>query len=94
MEEITSHGFDSHIRSSLLHSGHEFNTEKLDRVRNAFNHALVESKHTTLKKEHFDDALERMESHPDWNRLTEGQRNAVVSTFKKHLRIEDEPTLQ
>jgi len=92
MEEITSHGFDEHVRKSLLNSGHDFNTEKLDRVRSIFDHALVASKHTTLKKGHFDDTLRHMEEHPEWKRLTENQREAFVSTIKKNLNITDPKT--
>lgn len=89
MEKITSHGFDEHIRASLLHSGHNFDTEKLNRVRNIFDHALVTSERHELKREHFDEALRNMEEHPEWEHLTEGQREAVVKTFKKHLNIAD-----
>lgn len=93
MEEITSHGFDEHIRKSLLNSGHGFDTDKLNHARSIFDHALVASQHTTLKKGHFDDALRRMEEHPDWKRLTEHQQEAFVSTLKKNLKIADsEPT--
>ena len=92
MEEITSHGFDEHVRKSLLHGGHDFTTEKLDRVRSIFDHALVASKHTTLKKEHFDDTLRHMEEHPEWKRLTENQREAFVSTMRNNLKIKEPDT--
>lgn len=87
MKEITSHGFDEHIRGSLRY--HDFDTHQLDRVRNLYNHALVQSGSKTLKAEHFDEALEYMESHPDWSHLSPRQREAVVGTFKKHLGIVD-----
>jgi hypothetical protein len=92
MQEITPHGFDQHIRKSLLLSGHEFTHEKLNRVRNIFDHALVATKHTTLRKAHFDDALRHMEEHHDWKHLSEKQKGAVVSAFKNQLNIEDGPT--
>lgn len=89
MEEITSHGFNEHIREHLLNSGHGFDTEKLNHLQNAFNHALVTSKQTVLKKEHFDDAIRRMEEHDDWKRLTPGQQETAISAFKKVLKIND-----
>lgn len=91
MSVITSHGFDKHIRKSLLNSGHNFTTEKLNHARNIFDHALVDSNHTVLKREHFDDALRRMEGHAEWKRLTEGQRDAFVSTMRSHLKIKEPP---
>jgi hypothetical protein len=89
MEEISSHGFSEYIRRNLLGSGHNFDTEKLNHLQNAFNHALVSSKQTVLKKEHFADALESMQQHDDWKRLMPGQQEAAVAAFKKALKIKD-----
>ncbi len=87
MEKITSHGFDDHIRSSLLHSGREFDIDKLNHARNIFDSALVKSGHTELKKGHFDEALRHMEEHPDWHRLTPKQQETFVSTMRSALNI-------
>ena len=89
MEEISARGFDDHIRGTLLNSGHGFDTEKLNHVKNAFNDALVTSKQTVLKKAHFEDALKHMEQHDDWKHLMPGQQEAVISTFKKAFKIQD-----
>lgn len=89
MEEISSHGFAEHIRGPLLNSGRDFDTEKLDHLQNAFNHALVTSKQTKLKRAHFEDAMESMQQHSDWKRLMPKQQEAAISAFKKALKIKD-----
>jgi len=92
MEQITPHGFADHIRTSLLRSGHGFDTEKANHAENAYNSYLVSSGHKELKRDHFDDALEHIQGHPDFKKLSPHQQEAFVSTLKKTLGVTEEPT--
>ena len=88
MHEITAHGFDHGVRDTLRYS-HKFEPHKMDLVRGLYDHALGEIDRPTLSAKHFGEALKAMEEHPDWKKLSEGNRGAVVSTLKQHLGIVD-----
>ena len=92
MKQITPHGFADHIRTSLLHSDHGFDTEKANHAENAYNSYLVSSGHKELKREHLDDALEHIQGHSDFKKLSSHQQEAFVSTLRKTLGVKEEST--
>ncbi|MEK7114004.1 MAG: hypothetical protein AAB850_00435 [Patescibacteria group bacterium] len=93
MEKITPHGFTEHVRP-LLFSGHGFDTEKANHAENAYNSYLVSSGHKELKKEHFSDALEHIQGHPDFKKLSPHQQESFVSTLRKTLGVKEEVTTE
>lgn len=94
MEKITPRGFTEHVRPSLFNSGRGFDAERATHAENAYNSYLVSSGHTELKREHFNDAVEHIQGHPDFKKLSPHQQEAFVSTLRKTLEVKEEATAE
>lgn len=94
MDHISPRGFQEHVRSSLLHSGKSFDTDKLNHAENAFNSYLVSSGRKELKREHLSEAIDHITEHPDFKKLSPHQQEAFVSSLHKNLGVTEEATTE
>lgn len=93
MSELSHHRFEHEVRSNLFNA-HGFNHEQLQGVSDAFKGSLEKIGHSSINERNFSRAVEHMEQHDVWGKLSHSQRNTVISTLKSHVGIKDAPTPQ